>query len=175
MPGWVGFDDIAPVGEGQEREPFSLWFARVEHRIPNIPRNVAEHWLHRHWGDSPYYGMPLEQLRFRQEGWSNDKFIEIETGPQWSFGKRVEAYLHDPSYRPRQTDMLWETMSRHGTWPQPIIVLDNPTGFAGPMATTIRSRWLLVEGHLRATYLHYLITDGRAQPTHQVWVCSMNA
>lgn len=43
-------------------------------------------------------------------------------------------------------------MLEHGTWPVPIIVLDNAAGICTPDDEPM-ARWHLFEGHMRSAYL----------------------
>lgn len=157
--------NIAPrIGINElEKEPFPDWYARVRHLIPHVPSNVAEHWIHRHWGHSPYEFLPLAQLRFEQQTWTLKQLADIEFGWRWTFDL---ARLDRPHVR-RTT--LAQMMMAGGTWPQPIIVLDNVNGLRDgdnkPMG-----RLHLVEGHLRLTYLRCLEHKRQALPQHEVWI-----
>jgi hypothetical protein len=169
---WPGFDDIAPCVEGSEKEPFPDWFARVNGRIPNVPLCVAEQWIHRHWdGHSPYEWLPLGSLNFRRESWSIDDFLRVQAGDRWGpLGK----WVHDDEQtrRLRALSWVWKDMHTWGTWPAPIIVLDNQNELVSPWDGPL-TRWHLLEGHCRSETMHCLIAEGKALLSHAVWVVSL--
>jgi hypothetical protein len=37
---------------------------------------IAEQWIYKHWGESPYRHLPLEQLRWCLEEWDTLKILE---------------------------------------------------------------------------------------------------
>lgn len=53
--------------------PFSEWWLRVQFDFPNLPENVAEQWLHRHWGHSDYAWLPSQLYEFREAVWPVSK------------------------------------------------------------------------------------------------------
>ena len=59
---------------------------------------------------------------------------------------------------------LASNMRTTGTWPTPIIVLDNE-----PSLNPTYHRLQLIEGHTRLGYLRTLVEQGTAQPVHAVW------
>ncbi len=171
--GWNGIGHLRPTGDGFRREPFERWFARVQSNIQHVPKCVAEQWLHRHWGYSPYHWLPIADLRFQRQAWGHDAILRIGEGeePRWS-----------PCW-PEQLGVVGSTwaemwlgkhMVAHGTWPVPIIVLDNVDGLKCPFGEPL-ARIHLIEGHMRSAFIHHLIKTGKAKVDHDVWVATLTA
>lgn len=150
-----------------DREQFAEWWPRVRHRITNVPENVAEHWVHRHYGGSPYAFLPLDRLRFERQSWSLAQLDAVTFGSCWSWNPRDLARLDREQGTP-----LAAMMIEAGTWPEPIVILDNPGGLAEPGGPRM-GRWHLIEGHKRLTYLRCLAAKGSAHPQHDVWLASI--
>ncbi|MDY7227913.1 hypothetical protein [Hyalangium rubrum] len=168
---YTTFADIAPRKEDDEKEPFTTWHARVQHRIPHVPVSVAEHWLHRHWDQSPHYWLDLARLRFRLERWTNARLAEIRFGFTWGNHGNWQRDLIKPKHW-LSDHWLWLNMEKHGTWPAPIIVLENandaPNSAYGKLPPL-----LLIEGHHRLEFARALSTLGKALPDHEVWLATL--
>ena len=171
---WRGFESISPSGGGifdVNGEPFDVWHPRVMHRIPHVPPCVAENWLHRHWGLSPYYWLPLARLRFEKQRWANAKVLGIGEGlePRWSPGWGEELGRQGSVH-----NQMWlgRYMLEHRTWPAPIIVLDNSAGLVDPFGERL-ARFHLIEGHMRSAFHHHLATHGLARDEHEVWLTAI--
>jgi hypothetical protein len=66
-------------------------------------------------------------------------------------------------------------MNRHGTWPTPIILLDNRSGeLKFPEGEKLKKPYHLLEGHTRRSFLSVLQADGRALEEHEVFVVSFD-
>ena len=173
---WRGFRHIAPHGDVWNKEPFAEWYARVKDEIPHVPACVAESWIHRHWGYSPYYWLPLARLRFEKQSWTNSEILRIGEGladrdrpfsPEWS-----DEFGHEKSYA--RESWLGRYMLEHRTWPAPIIVLDNTRRRVRDRRwITPLARFHLIEGHRRSAYHHYLATHGLALDAHEVWLVTI--
>lgn len=164
------FDRLSVSGEGEDQEAFEQWHQRVREQIPHVPACVAEHWLYRHGIHTPYCWLPLGRMRFKQETWDLARVLKIGEGvePLWSpgWGEELEKDRHH-----YESD-LGQYMLTNGTWPVPIIVLDNEVGLRNPDDQAL-ARWHLIEGHMRSAYLDHLAKTGQAQGTHQVWVATV--
>lgn len=167
---WEEFDQLSVSGQGEDREPFDRWYERVREEIPHVPPCVAEHWLYRHESRTPYTWLPLGRLRFEQQTWDLARVLKIGEGvePNWSPSWSEE--LGHVSWR-RETE-LGEYMLAHGTWPFPIIVLDNDGAVQPPQGCEL-ARWHLIEGHMRSAYMDHLAKTQQAKPQHQVWVATI--
>lgn len=164
------FDQLAVSGEGEDQEEFEQWHQRVREQIPHVPACVAEHWLCRHGIHTPYDWLPLSRMRFERETWGLARVLSIGEGveplwsPNWS-----EDLDTDPNHYESE---LGQYMLANGTWPVPIIVLDNEAGLQSPDGEPL-ARWHLIEGHMRSAYMDHLAKTGQAKETHQVWVTTI--
>lgn len=97
---WEEFDRLSVSGEGEVREPFDRWFARVREDIPHVPACVAQHWLYEHESNTPYTWLPLSRLRFDRQTWALAQILKIGEGiePQWCAGWS-DALEADPIHR----------------------------------------------------------------------------
>lgn len=161
---------IAPrIGVNElDKEPFLEWYARVQRHIPHVPANIAEHWIHRHWGHSPYEFLPLSRLQFERQTWPLELVREIAFGSRWTMGSDVTR-LDLPMIA---RTPLAQMMIAAGTWPEPVIVLDNVSGSLDDLQKPM-GRWHLLEGHLRLTYMRCLDHKGSALPEHSVWIARL--
>ncbi len=152
------------VGVDNDKEPFDEWFSRISKHIPNIPKNVAEHWIYRHYGHSPYEHFPIDQLSFELQSWPIEQLYCVSFGDSW--GTINEDF--SPEYC---KDPLFRIMLDKGTWPHPIIVLNNHNGIKNSCEKPL-SRLHLIEGHRRLTYLRHI--KSTAKPIHDVWVMTVS-
>jgi hypothetical protein len=173
---YESYADIAPHEDEVTgaTEPFESWFARVQGRIPHVPRSVAEDWLHRHWGQSFCSWIDLGRLRFRLERWesarlSDIKFDEMTWGNHDLWLKDLIKSQHWASSRE-----LWVYMEQHGTWPVPIIVLKSPPGTDDPRFKGWKlPSLLLLEGHHRLEFIRALVAVRKARPEHEIWLAEL--
>jgi hypothetical protein len=158
---------IAPkVGASDfDKESFVDWYRRIKPLIPHVPENVAEHWLHRHWGYSPYESLPLARLRFSLQTWPLERFHRVEYGSTWKISPNNCNRLYEPEIR---STRLAQLMLATGTWPAPVIILDNHDGSLKHRGRRM-APWQLIEGHLRLWYLRCLESRNEATAFHQVW------
>jgi hypothetical protein len=91
--------------------------------------------------------------------------VEPVWSPSWSDGLGTERF--------RRESWLGRYMLTHGTWPAPIIVLDNQGTLSPPERVSL-ARWHLIEGHMRSAYIDYLAKTGQALARHQVWVTTVD-
>jgi len=163
---------LAPYGEEPNRELFAEWYPRVKEQLANVPADVAEHWLHRHWGHSPFYFLPLETMRFSQVQWSRRELDEVRFTERWGNTPNWhDALVAAPEKH--GGNWLFRHMASAGTWPAPIIVLDNAWGLVDPMFASPLPRLVLVEGHRRLEYIRAFFTMGKAMPQHSVWLAQV--
>lgn len=157
---------LRPSSDSHRREPFDAWYARVSPAIPQIPRELAEHWLYENWGVINYDYLDLSGLSATRGTLTLREALAVTVSDGWGAIEPGTALLDDFV---EQEEWLALHMSRVGTWPVPIVVLDNEDGTAAPDRPEIGRRQLL-EGHRRLTFLHGLEAAGTAAPTHEVWL-----
>ncbi|MCP4445956.1 MAG: hypothetical protein GY811_11510 [Myxococcales bacterium] len=94
---------------------------------------------------------------FEPEMWSTDQVKQVR-------------FCNDPLgqeefySKPGREDWLFEAMRTQGSWPTPIIVLDNED------LDYDLGRIQLLEGHRRLSYFNLLDKSQTTQPQHNVWV-----
>ncbi|MBE7449200.1 MAG: hypothetical protein HS111_09970 [Kofleriaceae bacterium] len=155
--GWPALRHLAP----RYSESFKPWWERVGSRLANVPPDVAEQWIHRHWGHSSFEWLPIMDMAFTRETWLLARVLDVRAGdrayPRPDHRGAVPLELHD--------NWLGRRVRADGTWPTPIIVLDNAAEHY-PMLHAVQ----LLEGHTRLGYLRTLAAAATAQPHHDVWV-----
>lgn len=177
-------EHLAPAFEesGAVKTPFLEWWARVQSSFRNVPENVAKHWLHEHWGHSPFRYLPSNGYRFDLVEWPTERLVEIRSGwCEFEEGSRgclehgrflVEQY-------PREVGRPYKTVSYmldHGDFPAPIIVLDNADGHLKPGRPPVPAyhrlpaAHVLVEGHRRFDIALYLHATGDLPDLVSVWL-----
>ena len=152
---------LAPKGSGFDREPFQKWWSRVSHLLSHIHPQVAEQWVHRHWGHTPYDSIPLDGLACSLENWATNQLLEKVYIHGWNLQPACDrkAFLEvhrissggHPTVRPFQ---------QHGTWDFPILVLHTPRGLRIDGTPVPETSHLLIEGHSRMRYLNALAVLG---------------
>ena len=161
------------IGESQsDVEPFEEWYPRVASAIPGIPQELAEHWLYDNWGalEQNVNYMSLVDINATREMLELSQILEITVQESWKIEPGT-AYL---DAWVQAHDELALQMAQAGTWPVPIVVLDNEGSVAAPGRPDI-GRWHLLEGHRRLTLVNGLAAAGKAQPSHEVWLVKAHA
>ncbi len=134
-----------------------------------MPENVAEHWVYRHFGHSPYAFLPLQRLRFERHTWTNRQFDQVTFGDDWRWTTNDLSRLDHDGHR---SSWLGANMIEHGTWPEPILIFDNASGLSDSSGVPM-GRWHLLEGHQRLTYLRCLADKGQAKSEHDTWIVTL--
>jgi hypothetical protein len=84
-------DDLRPIEDQQEvKEPFTAWWARHSQALAHLEPRIAEQWVYRHWGQSPYDFLPIEGLQWRLETWPTQQilgsiFTRSEINAEWDY------------------------------------------------------------------------------------------
>ena len=163
---------LAPHGDALNREPFTVWYPRVKAHLSNVPADVAEHWIHRHWGQSPFDYLPLEAMHFTEMQWTQEELAEVRFSHLWgNTSAWHDGLVKDPE--DLGSNWLFHHMASTGTWPAAIIVLDNAQGLIEPMFNLPLPRLVLVEGHRRLEYIRALSSMGKARMRHAVWLAKI--
>ena len=163
---------LRPVGVGTfEKEKFDTWWERTKHLIGHLHPLIAEQWIYRHWTQSPYCYVPLQNLGWQQEKWNTeaiykDIFVRPSFGPnrpESDFKAFSDKYMG--SSEPRKT------IRSLGTWDFPIVVIRTPDGLRSE-GVHYRVPYCLIEGHQRQLYLQawHLHGSSPAAERHSVFV-----
>ncbi len=180
-------NELAPEFDecGAVKTPFHEWWPNVKHAFQNVPETVAENWLHRHWGQSPFSWIPSQSYAFSMEEFPSNNLPDVlnrmhdyEEGSQKALdqGKFI---CGDHPVRPWRHEPLWlvQYMRDHHSFPSPIIVLDNSdnhlatTAEISEVANGCPIGLILIEGHRRhqiGLYLHSI-----SQLQDQVSICRL--
>ena len=162
---------ICRIGPDPGHESFENYWGRVEPLLPNVPRCVAENWLHRHWPDfrSRWSWLAIRAIEFEKQQRSAGYFLEnvraIDHSP-------IEGHARSRDSRATMdTTYLGQYMERTGTWPVPVIVLPNPETLDHVGRSLLPRPVTLVEGHRRLRCLLGRSLTGRhVQSVHDVWM-----
>lgn len=166
---------------GIDKERFAEWWAKVSSSFPGVPEEVARHWLHEHWGLSPYRYLPSRAYGFTREIWepenvglllsSWDDYDPEQKGCQEK-GKELctekmiggEIY-HTAAY-----------MTERAVFPTPVIVLDNNDDHHNalfPKEWPLPQGFVLIEGHRRTNIASYLARAGKMKQL-DIWLMKKN-
>lgn len=158
--------------------PFPEWWARVSASFANVPEEVAEQWLHRHWRHSPFSWLASADYKFHKELWPSSDLSKIRyrindfdgsSELPMHFGKQLME-VHE------RFDGLWlvEHMLSTGEFPVPPILLDNRDGHLidhqYKKDDYFAKTYLLIEGHRRYELAFYLATLGKLGPSLEFWI-----
>lgn len=155
------------------KTPFEEWWPCVQPSFPTVPENAARHWLHRHWGHSPYCYLASTNYTFVRLIWSNLREIrtlwsEYRIENAGALQKGEELVTSSPHMR----SYVSEYMLEHRRFPAPIVILDNRDGHHNrdyPDQIALPDSLILMEGHLRFNVGLYLDSIGKLDRA-DVWL-----
>ena len=161
-------DPYAAGTRTDEKIPVRQYVNRVSGLLPNFPRDVIIQWLYRHyeWFIDDYRWLDFARLKFDLQEWPTERVVAEITACDESWVEDRRSGLFSDPHR----SALERSMLRRGTWPRPVIVLDNAN--VPRAAAKVLGRYHLLEGHRRLGYLRALSDHGQAQPKHRVWLVS---
>lgn len=170
--------DAAPLRDsgGWQSETFPDWWGRVgKATFGTVPADLAEHWIHEHWGGSPFGSLRSNDYEYDEVTWSVAEWAGVvsswdnfSTTRKNSVLKGEELALHHRKDLP-----LSELMVMTGKWPVRPVVLDNrgnaltlhpENGFPLP------SSFILIEGHTRFNLAAYLASIGKLVEPVTFWM-----
>lgn len=171
---------LAPTSKDSAAEQtFEAWWRRVQPYFPQVPENVARHWLHEHWGHSPYCFLKSADYRFTLTRWPASRLFEVLS--LWNrfnpnhdgclaYG---ESQIEDPEFGepyPTAAHML-----EHQDFPAPVIILDNRDGLVsvpgvGYELDRLPASYVLIEGHRRFNIALHLHRTGRLRAEVDIWL-----
>jgi hypothetical protein len=159
-------DRLRPVGlDIYERESFDDWWSKHQNELANLDKLIAEQWIYRHWDESPFGFLPLDDLIWETRIADSETFLRTVN---LFFGGPADAE-HDYNVfheKQLQTAKNWA----NETWTIPPIALETPTGFIFNLKAYPDTRLLLLEGSKRYRYLHALHTKGMNTGLHKYFV-----
>ena len=165
-------DELAPNFDegGGVITPFDEWWARVSKSYPTVPKDVAEQWLHRHWGHSHFGFLVSDDYVFELVNFDPEEILNI-----WNFSnKDVQEAKKTGAYRLTQNFWVRNYMVETLKFPRPIIVLDNLDNHIEEIID--RPHWLkghqkiLVEGHRRHEVAVGMFLKGMLSEPLEMWL-----
>jgi len=158
-PAWP--EALRPVGEATaEKEPFAEWWARNGEYLAHLPSDLCEQWIYRHWLNSPFSFLPLEDLAWERRVWDGAELLRSicrawggELHPQFDY----ETFQRNGGDDRHATAVALDG----GTWDYPMVLLATPHGVVNEGETRSDVQLVIVEGHQRHRYLNALHALGR--------------
>ena len=142
--------------------------------LPNFPPNVLSQWLYRHREHALYGELDYGTFIFDEEPqtWATED-IPIENSGAFEAVKNYAAW-YDTYAGTWVCEWLCKYMGEHGTWPEPIIFIDNRSGVVrrAEAGTGVGVPYHLLEGHRRLGFFLALKRRNALAPAHKVWVAS---
>jgi hypothetical protein len=155
-----------------EVEPFEEYYGRIGNLFPNIPRCVFENWIHRHWRnfEEDWLDLDPQSFQFQSAVIKKHEVMIINHVSDWM---RTLDNWGDALFENEERRETWlaKYVLEYGTWPAPIILLENQNTYLhkrlGKLAIPIQ----LIEGHMRLAYIRGLIRhkSHSVSDSHKVW------
>lgn len=153
---------LKPIGEGgyiDEKETFEAWWERHKATLHNLPPDLCEQWIYKHWEHSFFSFIPLDTLTFTRERWDGDRLLSSiyrasgdGLDPEYDY----EVFQRDGGEDRHQTAKALD----NGTWDYPMVLLSTPYGVVNMGEERRDVRLVIVEGHQRHRYLNALHKRG---------------
>ena len=157
-------------GNPPDKETFGNWWSRNNKRLSNLHPQIAEQWIYKHWGYTPYGAIPLDRLVWRIEEWTTEYFLEwvdlIFSSPHGSCEFDYSVF-HAKRFEPGLT------MDATGTWNIPPVVIETPNGVCADKGRLPNVRYWLIEGHQRWRCLRGFNAHGECALSHKVFVLGL--
>ena len=165
--------ELKPIGEGSfDKESFSDWWKRKRSRLPNLPADLCEQWIHRHWTNSPFTFLPLDSLAVKRQRWEGEFLLK---SVYRAFGGELAVEFDYDTFQRSGGDNRHQTAKAldSGTWDYPMVLLSTPAGTIDWKTPLPDVRFVIVEGHQRHRYLNALHGLGKAPlGPHEVLILS---
>ena len=163
----------APRNWGTHKiEPFSEYLTRWPEVYSNVPNEVIESWIYRHWREFQQW-LPLRPLEWTYELSEVTSEEVLNVGHVGDWMDTLDYWGNELFDRPmRRNTWLGRFMLENGTTPSPIIIARAAGRWSHPREHDhlMHEPLQLIEGHLRLAYLRALIRRSHAtlQPSHRV-------
>lgn len=166
---WEFLDwQLGSVPTAEEKKRY-IAYAKVF--LPNFPDDVISEWIGRHVHSalSEWAHLGFERFSFAKERWPMEKIQTIQ--PRDRTFSEVGPSSHGGGHlRSLKGNWLVEFMRSNGTWPVPIVVLENRHSLRDGTGRPLPEGFVLVEGHRRFAYVVNLAALGLAKQEHDVWL-----
>ncbi|KXJ63098.1 hypothetical protein AXY46_03525 [Achromobacter xylosoxidans] len=155
-------------------ETFAEWRKRTQGLTGELPDEVCEQWIYRHYSHSPMQFLELNRLSCDEETWTPEQFL-ARVGT--ISGNEPMDPVHDLAAYSKpglggKKHATAEALDK-GAWDYAPIVLHVPGGYICPKGEHVQKDYLLIEGHSRHRYLNALIHDGRKLSHQRVFVLTL--
>jgi hypothetical protein len=158
--------------------PFMEWWSQTKTHFANVPENVAEQWLHRHWNGSPFGYLRSANYDFELCDFASSRLAGVLSFQSFfapNVADRIEA---GGKWLENAESWHWgmpRAMIDYRDFPTPIIILDNADDHlareeAKARAEKIPAGLILIEGHKRLDIASYLISENRFRPIVKIWM-----
>jgi hypothetical protein len=131
--------------------PFDVWWARARNFFKNVPEEVAQYWIHEHWGHSPFNHLKSWEYSYERTAWPLDTLSSIRSRESGYNESNEACRLQGEFVLKNKSNKTAQFMLEHGHPPVALIVLDNRDGhLIDPNFDSIYPKeFLLIEGHTR--------------------------
>ncbi len=157
-------------------EPFDSYQERIKDLLPSWPDCPIEQWLYRHYSDaiSTYGWLGFDKFSFQLSQWPNEKLYQQISSHKIAMIDSLGSKIVNTSEN--RASWLQKYFTREGTWPVPIIILDNGQSIVSPYQERYGYPYHLLEGHLRLGYFRNLFRQKVSflKNRHSVWVVSIS-
>jgi len=160
-----------------KKDSFEIFKERFNEYFPSFPDDVIKEWPYRHFDDfcNRYWHLDFQCFLFKKMFFDNTIIASLKTKLSDTELKNYgNNYLNREELKLQNT-WLFNYMSDHLTWPQPIIVLETNTCPLEKQAK-LHKPYHLLEGHMRLAIMQAKIrSEEHICPEHEVWCVEMKA
>jgi len=160
------------IDRNKVKESEEDYYFRVKKYLINWPKELIIEWLYRHNQQIDEWSDIIKNCKIIKEvSWSNYKiFTQIDVKDKLSIidCPNTEILTNDTATK----TYLSEFMLKNGTWPTPIIILENKPTLKNLINKDLGTPFHLVEGHSRLGYFRhiYKIFPEKLKLQHKVFI-----
>ncbi|MHA6692289.1 hypothetical protein [Devosia sp. A449] len=171
-------DHVAPLRDsgGWQSEAFLDWWDRVgKATFGAVPEDIVEHWIHEHWGGSPFGSLRSSDYTYSEVSWNGREWGQVVSSWDDFSNTRERSILkgEELALMHRKELRLCEFMVAAGKWPVHPVVLDNRGNslpFHPENGFPLPSTFILIEGHTRFNLAAYLASVGNLVEPMTFWM-----
>lgn len=152
------------------RDEQDAYVQYAQHYLPNFPREVLLEWIGRHGYEQMrrWKHVDLRSLRFEKVEWTAAEVARLKPMPHSEDYLQIGQNSMGACALSREGDWLAQQLLSDGTWPYPVVVIENDGTLSGPSGAVPVGK-VLVEGHRRVSLLLNTPQD-MLKGTHTVWL-----
>lgn len=157
-----------------DSESVDAYYRRWPAYLAQIPKEVVQDWIHRHWRDFRNHWQDLnpQDWLFSLRRYSTAQVMAIDHIGTWIRELDAEG-VEFVGTQPRSQTRLAQHMRQHGTFPVPIIVAHAAGHVVHPRSAgePMKEPYQLIEGHSRLACLRGMVNARwtTLQDDHLVW------